>query len=678
MTKTWSLEDYCSKQEHLLRYHRGSNSRGEELEPPGVPSANAGDEYWSAFLGTETDTPSNRKFFSDLKLPVVHPFCLEESGARFGISMNADADADATKTIPPMGSLNFLEEVWTAGATPGESHAPMLLRSMVTVWYMVAPALLAMGELWLRLFAGWIGPMGIVWLVLTPPQKASGWTSHGIVLTVASCLVLMTDTLYVLQNGPTYGLVLFAVALALSARLCWSRKLRIAACCLVGLVVLAARLVVHPGSGSGNSNSNCSAIHFGHPADDISIDEGLYYDSRNALVSRIAERWRPEDRVYDAEHGATAWMPTGDSRTGLPFILHHHPPEDRPIWNRVFLEVQEEQKDPVSEFVALDVSFPKTSKGHDPTKPIYLVFHGLGGGSMEEYIRDLAIRRNAEGSTVVVMIARGLMDTPIRGLRIFHGARTSDAHASASALRTVLGPDQLLVGAGYSMGAIVLSNYVASYGSDCALDAAVAVSGGLDMRYQEHAYRTQRLWQPMLAGTLRDEFLLGKFGHRVKDRLSPSDYLRVLRASHITEIDRYAVVPFNGFDDLDHYYREMSALGDIPHDPFTGKPNDTNEKQLGKIHTVSIPFLVVHALDDPLVTWRATVHNEGFMSPQNLSRSGSGHLMLLLTKAGGHVGWPLGMWPTRHKWKWMSDIVMSFARSVEAVKRETTQQRQHL
>ena len=92
----------------------------------------------------------------------------------------------------------------------------------------------------------------------------------------------------------------------------------------------------------------------------------------------------------------------------------------------------------------------------------------------------------------------------------------------------------MVVGLGYSMGAIVLSNYVASYGADCALDGAMAISGGLDMRYQEKFYRAQRLWQPMLTEELRDNFLLGKWGYRVRQRLSHYEMLRTLRASHIT------------------------------------------------------------------------------------------------------------------------------------------------
>jgi predicted alpha/beta-fold hydrolase len=82
-------------------------------------------------------------------------------------------------------------------------------------------------------------------------------------------------------------------------------------------------------------------------------------------------------------------------------------------------------------------------------------------------------------------------------------------------------------------------------------------------------------------------------------------------------------------------------------------------------HNVSIPFCVVHALDDPLVTWRTVAANNGLMHPQNLtSLTGSGNLFILLTKRGGHVGWPTGWIPNIDAWKWMSDISMSFVTAV--------------
>jgi predicted alpha/beta-fold hydrolase len=117
---------------------------------------------------------------------------------------------------------------------------------------------------------------------------------------------------------------------------------------------------------------------------------------------------------------------------------------------------------------------------------------------------------------------------------------------------------------GYSMGAIILGNMVARSGPECALDAAVAISGGLDMRNQIDFHRAQRLWQPILTSELRDTFVLGKWGERVRHRLSKDEMKAMMRATHITEIDKTAVVAYNGFRDVVHYYSEMSLLGDVP------------------------------------------------------------------------------------------------------------------
>jgi predicted alpha/beta-fold hydrolase len=95
-----------------------------------------------------------------------------------------------------------------------------------------------------------------------------------------------------------------------------------------------------------------------------------------------------------------------------------------------------------------------------------------------------------------------------------------------------------------------MGNYVARAGPDCALDAAVAVSGGLDMRYETYFYRAQRLWQPILAIELRDTFIMGKWGERVRHRLSKEQLKYLMRATHISSIDETAVVAYNGFDDL--------------------------------------------------------------------------------------------------------------------------------
>ena len=95
------------------------------------------------------------------------------------------------------------------------------------------------------------------------------------------------------------------------------------------------------------------------------------------------------------------------------------------------------------------------------------------------YILPLHTFRTFEGHTCIVMIARGLVDTPIFGWNVFHGARVMDIDISAKTIRHALTEGQILAVVSYSMGAIVLSNHVARSGSNCHLDAAMAVSGGL-------------------------------------------------------------------------------------------------------------------------------------------------------------------------------------------------------
>ncbi|CAB9528190.1 Protein ABHD1 [Seminavis robusta] len=617
----WSLDEYC--QTELLRQRV---------------------EDWSQL------PEASRTFLQSLQLPTIHPFCQATKLDEFQVD-----------GIPPMGPM--LKEDF-------HHHMGDVI---VTLLYRVLPALMAMGELWLRLFASVIAPLGIVYLLYFEIPEAVRWTrtttndnkavgtskffSAGILLMVASSVVLLTDTLYILEFGPHYGLVIFVVSAVLAARACKRHQLGHTLQGLLLLKLLTFFLIYEPSMGN---------IFFGDRVQAVqNVTEGLYYHPQNQFIQYVVDAWPVEKRTYSPELGATVWMPTGDSRTGLPFILNKDLPA--PAYRRLWLETHDH------EYVALDIALPE--KGHSDKKPLYLVLHGLNGGSEEDYVKEFAHRRIAEGSTIVIMVARGLMDLPIKGWDLFHGARVDDVHTTAKFLQSFTAQkQQTLAAVGYSMGAIILSNYVARSGNDCALDAAVAVSGGLDMRFEHHFYRAQRLWQPMLAQELRDNFLVQKWGERIRARLSLEDLKQSMRAYHVTEIDQHAVAPYNGYDNVTHYYSEMSAMGDIPLDAYQ---NEASLPENARIHNVAIPFCVVHALDDPLVTWRTVGANTGLMHPSTLtSQIRSGNLLLLLTKAGGHVGWPLGWLPTIRKWEWMNDAASTFVEAVHQVSQQHTNNRQ--
>mgnify|MGYP003873182169 CR=1 FL=1 len=132
------------------------------------------------------------------------------------------------------------------------------------------------------------------------------------------------------------------------------------------------------------------------------------------------------------------------------------------------------------------------------------------------------------------------------------------------------------------------------------------------------------------------------------------------------EVDRWVAVAYHGFDTLEDYYAAMSALGDISQDDYF----KNTSMVFGKIHNISIPLCIMHALDDPISTWRTVSSNEGFMQPTNLIRTGQGNLMLLFTKKGGHVGWPLGWLSHRRQWEFMSEAAAHFADAVMKAKQE--------
>lgn len=393
---------------------------------------------------------SSLAFVEALNLSPVHPFC------RF-TSENYQLPG-----IPGQGPLlhnDHLECWWDV---------------IVTILAMGLPSLWAMTELWLRLFASIVAPVGVAHLVIGELMQGNqnnnnssrrGISSNGdrqktfhgskhqrttwirsiLLLWInVSVMVLLTDTLYVLEWGAKYGMTMFFLSIVLSWRVATRENLIMGRIMIIMVVVITLYISIQPTP----LGYRIFHVSFGGSTDDQAwnVPEGLYYDTTKESARRIVSNWPEEFRTYKS----TPWMPTGDSRTGLPFLLNRVP---EPLWTRLWLPVDNEE-----EVVALDIAFPVD--GYDPSKPVYLLLHGLNGGSSEEYVKDFTQRRVVEKSTVVVMVARGLQELPIRGWNIFHGARWSDAHEAALALKKVMGKNQVLAGVGYSMGGKFHSSFL--------------------------------------------------------------------------------------------------------------------------------------------------------------------------------------------------------------------------
>jgi hypothetical protein len=176
-------------------------------------------------------------------------------------------------------------------------------------------------------------------------------------------------------------------------------------------------------------------LHFSHPGIDLpTIDEGLYHSgASNPLIASVVSHWPERSRTYsrveeDDDDGATPYLVNGDMRTGIPFVLNGVEDQEYVrVWARNAYD---------GEHLALDVAFPYSRSSssdhrgsgsdddddagetisfendeeggrrrrrrsidgdnasgaqimtfvHDIAKPVYLLLHGLNGGSHEQYM----------------------------------------------------------------------------------------------------------------------------------------------------------------------------------------------------------------------------------------------------------------------------------------------------
>ena len=396
------------------------------------------------------------------------------------------------------------------------STTESLIEILLDIYYKTMPTLLAMMELWMRLIAFFSVFVSISYLIHYEINANNAKLLKSIpwklcVFGLVCSYIIATDLVYVLEYGYSFGFTfLLGHCVLLTKYVIQEHKNYIQTCTKILLMLLVIM------SYHSTKQSNEKEIP--------TYQAGLYHSKDNSFITSIIKSWNVSKySLYDTLQ-KTPYLITGDARTGIPFLINPVPNDDDISFTRVWVQSSQD-----IEAIALDIAFP--TNYNDTTKPLYLVLHGLNGGSDEGYVREFTKARNEEGSTVIVLIARGLMDTPIMGWNVFHGARLHDLQDALVAIRHSM-KHQKLIGVGYSMGAIILSNYM-SRCEDCVLDAAVSISGGLDMRHQLYFDRSKRLWQPLLADELRN-IALGKFCRRYKERLRPEDFVRFLRSTSIS------------------------------------------------------------------------------------------------------------------------------------------------
>ncbi|CAM9157366.1 unnamed protein product [Chrysoparadoxa australica] len=388
------------------------------------------------------------------------------------------------------------------------------------------------------------------------------------------------------------------------------------------------------------------------------LEPGLYYVKNKFHDQLLASCAALQPPYYKQ----TPWIIGGDAMTLFPFLFYQHKPID---YTRRWLKVpanfgpsptfrrkeppgsapsslkqrDTSQSQPVDEHVALDFCFPPKGATLNTSKPFYLVLHGLNGGSSEPYVLDFVHAARSRSSGVCVLVARGLMSTPQTTDALFHGARVSDVDTCVKALREALPPETPLCLVGFSMGGIIAANYTCQAGSESLLASAVSISGSFDTRTNIGFWHSRRAWQPLLVHSLKENFVLPYQDKVVARGVNIS---QVEGVPDVVGFDKDMVAVYHEYPSLMHYYEDMSCgCG-------------------GKLKRLTTPMLAVHAMDDPIMSATGALVKDSLAAET---------LTVLLTKTGGHVGFPVGWNPVKKKWSWMSGLALDYCETVVQLKK---------
>ncbi|KAM0332943.1 hypothetical protein ACHAQA_001599 [Verticillium albo-atrum] len=223
------------------------------------------------------------------------------------------------------------------------------------------------------------------------------------------------------------------------------------------------------------------------------------------------------------------------------------------------------------------------SLGSDDTKPQLIVLHGLSGGSHEIYLRHAIAPLIAEGKWEVCVInSRGCAQSEFTSGVLYNARATWD-----------------------------IRQYCGEEGPNCQLRAAVVCSNPFNLELANKALQRtllgKEVYQRVMGSNMRNLIV----GH--KDSLSKFtdlDYERIEKATYIFEFDREVQCASWGYPTEDAYYRDASSCD--------------------AILAIKIPFLALHATDDPIAVNEAIPYQEFKTNP---------YTVLCTTSLGGHLCW---------------------------------------
>lgn len=285
----------------------------------------------------------------------------------------------------------------------------------------------------------------------------------------------------------------------------------------------------------------------------------------------------------------------GDLQTVRNFLLRVRPRLDRWPAERVEFPLDDGSG---------DVLVGSLHRPEEPgRRPLVVLVHGLAGCEDSAYLRASARHLLRSGFPVLRLNLRGAGPSRPLCRQQYHAGRSEDLAAVIGQMDGRLAGNGLCL-VGFSLGGNLLLKYLGERGRMAPVLAAASISAPLDLAATQRRMmeRRNRLYHDyMLAGMKQDVLLTPGLDEELR-RI-------VLEVRDVRAFDDRVSAPRNGFAGVDDYYARCASL------QFLGG--------------ITVPTLVIHALDDPWIPAAAYLAFDWNANPR---------LKPLLPRYGGHVG----------------------------------------
>ncbi|KAH7916065.1 AB-hydrolase YheT [Hygrophoropsis aurantiaca] len=311
------------------------------------------------------------------------------------------------------------------------------------------------------------------------------------------------------------------------------------------------------------------------------------------------------------------WLSNGHLQT-LYCVLGDFSKRDAVVYKRTYIRLRD------GGTLGLDFVATENSTIQSDT-PIIVVMHGLTGGSYESYVRAIlapacsSVQQGGLGYRAVVINFRGCAGVPITSPQLYSAGHTDDLRQALFYISHRY-PKAPLLGLSFSLGANVMTRYVAEEGEHCRLRSACVLACPWNLTANTTKLLSTYIGRHIYSQGMGRN-LVNLLKRHVASLAQNAEHPVAKAAIATVKLDKPTV------DSFDESFTRIAG-GSSPPWPFDSAYDyyeyASSHKVLGDVR---IPFLAINAADDPVV------------QDVPMDASGNEWIVMALTPNGGHLGW---------------------------------------